>query len=298
MRLALVAHLARPGAVDLVRRTVERVRAEHHTVTLRIPDGVGSDDAPADLHPYLVPAAPERMDGQDAPVVPDAPDVVLSFGGDGTFLRAARLARAADAPILGVNVGRIGFLAEVDPEGLDAALGTVLAGGFALEERSTLEMRARDADGTELARGWALNDVAVEKAARERLVRLEVAIGGTPFANVAADAVIVATSTGSTAYALSAGGPIVNPTLDAMLIAPVAPHSLFDRTVVTDLRDVVTVRVASDQDGAVVATDGLLPVRVGPGAVVEVRGSDRPVRIARLGPPAFFARVRRTFRLT
>lgn len=298
MRIALVAHLARPGAVDLVRRTVSRATADGHTVTLRIPDGVGSDDAPADLAPYLVPTATEHAGGLDGPEPTDPLDVVLSFGGDGTFLRAARLARAADAPILGVNVGRIGFLAEVDPEALDAALDAVLAGRFALEERSTLEVRVRDADGTEVASGWALNDVAVEKAARERLVRLEVAIGATPFANVAADAVIVATSTGSTAYALSAGGPIVNPTLDAMLIAPVAPHSLFDRTVVTDLSDVVTVRVASDQDGAVVATDGLLPVRVGPGAVVEVRGAERPVRIGRLGPPEFFARVRRTFRLT
>lgn len=298
MRIALVAHLARPGAVDLVRRTVARATADGHAVSLRIPDGVDSDDAPADLVPYLVPAAPDRASGLEAAEEQDALDVVLSFGGDGTFLRAARLARAVDAPILGVNVGRIGFLAEVDPETIDTALDTVLAGQYALEERSTLEVCVRDADGTEAASGWALNDVAVEKAARERLVRLEVAIGTTPFANVAADAVIVATSTGSTAYALSAGGPIVNPTLDAMLIAPVAPHSLFDRTVVTDLSDVVTVRVASDQDGAVVATDGLLPVKVGPGATVEVRGSQRPVRIARLGPPAFFARVRRTFRLT
>ena len=288
MSVALVAHLARPGAVDLVRRTVARLRAAGQDVTLHIPEGVGSDDAPADLAPLVAPS--------DAPR--PAADVVLSFGGDGTFLRAARLARAVDAPILGVNVGRIGFLAEVDPDGLDEALDALLGGTFRTEERSTLEVTVTDGDGQEVARGWALNDVAVEKAARERLVRLEVAIGTTPFANVAADAVIVATSTGSTAYALSAGGPIVNPTLDAMLIAPVAPHSLFDRTVVTDLRDTVTVRVADDQDGAVVSTDGLYPVPVGPGGIVEVRGSERPVRVARLGPPAFFARVRRTFRLT
>ncbi len=288
MSVALVAHLARPGAVDLVRRTVARLRAAGQDVTLHIPEGVGSDDAPADLAPLVAPS--------DAPR--PAADVVLSFGGDGTFLRAARLARAVDAPILGVNVGRIGFLAEVDPDGLDEALDALLGGTFRTEERSTLEVTVTDGDGQEVARGWALNDVAVEKAARERLVRLEVAIGTTPFANVAADAVIVATSTGSTAYALSAGGPIVNPTLDAMLIAPVAPHSLFDRTVVTDLRDTVTVRVADDQDGAVVSTDGLHPVPVGPGGIVEVRGSERPVRVARLGPPAFFARVRRTFRLT
>jgi NAD+ kinase len=122
-------------------------------------------------------------------------------------------------------------------------------------------------------------------------------MGSTPFASIAADAVIIATSTGSTAYALSAGGPIVNPLLDAMLIVPVAPHSLFDRTVVTDLGDHVTVRVDEDQDGALVSTDGMEPVVVGPGGTVVVEGGARPVRVARIGAPDFFGRVRRTFRL-
>jgi NAD+ kinase len=148
-----------------------------------------------------------------------------------------------------------------------------------------------------MGRGWALNDVAVEKVARQRLVRLEVMIGTTPFASVAADAVIVATSTGSTAYALSAGGPIVNPSLDAMLIVPVAPHSLFDRTVVTDIGDLITVTVGEDQDGALVSTDGMAPIIVGPGGSVAVEGGARPVRVARMGRPDFFGRVRRTFRL-
>jgi NAD+ kinase len=151
--------------------------------------------------------------------------------------------------------------------------------------------------GRAIAQGWALNDVAIEKVTRQRLVRLEVEIGATPFASIAADAVIVATSTGSTAYALSAGGPIVNPTLDAMLIVPVAPHSLFDRTVVTDLADVISVRVSDDQDGALVSTDGMDPTEIGPGGSAVVRGGARPVRVARLGGQAFFDRVRRTFRL-
>jgi len=128
-------------------------------------------------------------------------------------------------------------------------------------------------------------------------VRLEVTIGATPFASVAADAVIIATSTGSTAYALSAGGPIVNPSLDAMLIVPVAPHSLFDRTVVTDLGDLVTVSVAGDQDGALVSTDGMGPTVVAPGGSVVIEGGARPVLVARIGEPDFFGRVRRTFRL-
>jgi NAD+ kinase len=292
MRIELVAHLARPGAVDVVRRAVDVLGAAGHACTLRIPEGVGSAAAPEDLTGHL--AMMPGDDGQAAAVVTD---LVISFGGDGTFLRAARIARAVDAPIIGVNVGRLGFLAEIDPQDLEPALAALTDGRFDIEHRSTLEVELRDADDAPIGAGWALNDVAVEKEARQRLVRLEVSIGATPFASMAADAVIVATSTGSTAYALSAGGPIVNPTLDAMLIAPVAPHSLFDRTVVTDLTDTVTVRVADDQDGALVSTDGMSPAVLGPGGVAIVRGGAQPVRVARLGGSEFFARVRRSFRL-
>jgi NAD+ kinase len=287
MRIALVAHLARPGAVELVRHASGVLGAEGHDCVLHIPEGVGSAPAPADLAGMVAPLDPPAA----------APDLVVSFGGDGTFLRAARHARAADVPVIGVNVGRLGFLAEIDPPELDAALARLGAGDHTVELRSTLEVELRSADGATIGTGWALNDVAIEKVARQRLVRLEVEIGTTPFAAVAADAVIVATSTGSTAYALSAGGPIVNPTLDAMLIVPVAPHSLFDRTVVTDLADVVTVRVSEDQDGALVSTDGMDPTLLEPGGSAVVRGGARPVRVARLGGPAFFGRVRRTFRL-
>lgn len=288
MRVVLVAHLARSGAEDVVRRALAGLAEAGHDVELRIPEGVGSTPAPDDLAHLVVPFAA---------TVPTGTDLILSLGGDGTFLRASRLARAVDVPLIGVNVGRLGFLAEIETEDLEEALALLGAGRYAVEERSVLSVTLIDADGSSRGGGWALNDVAIEKAARQRLVRLDVSVGTTPFAAIAADAVIVATSTGSTAYALSAGGPIVNPTLDAMLIAPVAPHSLFDRTVVTDLADTVTIRVGEDQDGAVVSTDGMDPVVLGPGATVVVRGDDRPVRIARVGDGEFFARVRRKFRL-
>ncbi len=292
MRFELVAHLARPGAVEVVRRAVELLSAGGHTCSLRIPEGVGSAPAPDDLASLLAP-----MPQDDAQAASIQADLVISFGGDGTFLRASRVARSAGIPIIGVNVGRVGFLAEIDPAGLDDALARITAGPLEVQDRSTLEVELHSAEGVLVGSGWALNDVAVEKEARQRLVRLEVSIGVTPFASIAADAVIVATSTGSTAYALSAGGPIVNPTLDAMLIAPVAPHSLFDRTVVTDLADVVTIRVGEDQDGALVSTDGMDPSVLGPGGTATVRGGARPVRVARVGDREFFARVRRTFRL-
>jgi NAD+ kinase len=292
MRIDLVAHLARPGAVDVVRRAVAVLGADGHACMLRIPEGVGSAAAPDDMAGLVAP-----MPADDAEAGRIASDLVISFGGDGTFLRAARIARAAGVPVIGVNVGRVGFLAEIDPAELESALAVLSAGRFRVEERSTLEVELRAPDGSVLGGGWALNDVAVEKAARQRLVRLEVSIGATPFASIAADAVIIATSTGSTAYALSAGGPIVNPTLDAMLIAPVAPHSLFDRTVVTDIADVVTIRIGDDQDGALVSTDGMDPTFIGPSATATVRGGALPVRVARVGDGEFFARVRRTFRL-
>ena len=292
MRIELVAHLSRTGAVDVLHRTLSALDAAGHHCTLRIPEGVGSSPAPEGL---AVATLPMPIDG--GPDVGPDTDLVISLGGDGTFLRAARLARAAGVPVIGVNVGRVGFLAEIDPQDLEAALASLTSGSFVVEERSTLEVELRGADGTVKGGGWALNDVAVEKEARQRLVRLEIAIGSTPFATMAADAVIVATSTGSTAYALSAGGPIVNPTLDAMLIAPVAPHSLFDRTVVTDLADTVTITVGEDQDGALVTTDGMEPTLLGPGDAAVVRGGARAVRVARVGQGEFFARVRRTFRL-
>jgi NAD+ kinase len=292
VRVDLVAHLARPGAVDLVRRAISTLESGGNRCTLRVPDGVGSTPPPADLVERSA-----AMPTDDAGSAGVATDLVVSFGGDGTFLRAARIARGADVPVIGVNVGRVGFLAEIDPEDLESALRAIMAGEHRVELRSTLDVELRRADGSRIGAGWALNDVAIEKSARQRLVRLEVAIGATPFATVAADAVIVATSTGSTAYALSAGGPIVNPTLDAMLIVPVAPHSLFDRTVVTDLKDTVTVRVSDDQDAVLVSTDGMDPVMLGPGGSAIVRGGARPVRFARVGSNEFIDRVRRTFRL-
>ncbi len=285
MNVTLVVHQTRPAAVEVVRRAKLLIEAAGHRAHVLVADAL--DDRPAN-------ASAGRTEAERSVA---AAGLVISFGGDGTFLRAARSAREADVPVIGVNVGRLGFLAEIDPEELELALPLLLRGDAELELRSTLEARVLDPAGTITDELWALNDVAVEKIARQRLVRLEVSIGTTAFANVAADAVIVATSTGSTAYALSAGGPIVTPALDAILVVPVAPHSLFDRTVVAHPSDTVTIRLADDQDGALVSVDGQDPRLLQPGGRVEVVGGARPVKVARVGPPDFFGRVRRTFRL-
>ncbi len=279
MRVLLVAHPDRPRAAEALAAARALLAARGHD----------SDEVPAEAV-----IAPDG--GLDLPEGPP-PGLVVAFGGDGTFLRAARIARALDAPVIGVNVGRVGFLAAIDPADLERDLDVLLAGQGREEHRSTLEATILDADGTARGRLWALNEIAVEKVARQRLVRLEVSIAGTPFASLAADALIVATATGSTAYALSAGGPIVAPTLDATLVVPVAPHSLFDRTVVARPGDLVRIDLPRDQDGALVSADGTEPVRLPPGGAAEIGGGGRPVRVAQVGEPDFFGRVRRTFRL-
>ena len=279
MRVLLVAHPDRPRAEEAVAAARALLAARGHEAV--------------DVAPDVVIAADGAIDRDLGPT----PGLVVSFGGDGTFLRAARIARALDAPVVGVNVGRVGFLAGIDPADLERDLDVLLAGGGREEPRSTLEARILDADGAPRGELWALNEVAVEKVARQRLIRLEVSIAGTPFASLAADALIVATATGSTAYALSAGGPIVAPTLDATLVVPVAPHSLFDRTVVARPGDVVRIDLPRDQDGALVSADGSEPLRLPPGGAAEIRGGGRPVRVAQVGAPDFFGRVRRTFRL-
>jgi NAD+ kinase len=289
MNVLLVVHPGREGAVEAARRAVVAVRAAGQVVRVVASPPSATSSLPSDLPVVELSAAGAAS--------LEAEDLIIAFGGDGTFLRAARLARDPGVAVIGVNTGRLGFLASIEPDELEAALAELLALRYDTEPRATLDAKVFDADGSEQATLWALNEVAVEKVARQRLLRLDVAIGGTPFADVAADAVIVATSTGSTAYALSAGGPIVSPSLDAMLVVPVAPHSLFDRTVVAGPGDTVTITVADDQDGALVSTDGLVPILVRPGGWVEVRGGGRPVNVARIGPSDFYGRVRRKFRL-
>ena len=224
-------------------------------------------------------------------------DLVLSFGGDGTFLRAAHLCRDMGVPILGVNLGRLGFLAEIEVEALDDALEVIRAGTYTIEERTTLEVAVEDDAGRVIQRGWALNEVSIEKTVRQRLLSVEVFVDDTMLQRVAADALLVSTPTGSTAYALSAGGPIVSPRLAATLVVPVAPHSLFDRTVVAAPGEVVRVDLSTGQPPGLVSCDGREPVELQPGGRIRASGGGQPVRIARAGTPDFYRLVRDKFGL-
>lgn len=228
---------------------------------------------------------------------PEGLDLAISFGGDGTFLRAAHLCRDAAVPVLGVNLGRLGFLAEVERDDLHAAMAAVVDQAYRTEDRGTLEVTAHGPDGQQLASGWALNEVSVEKSARQRLLLMDVHVGDRLFAKVPADALVIATTTGSTAYALSAGGPILSPEVEATLVVPVAPHTLFDRTLVCGVDEVVRVDLPDDQPPAVVSCDGREPLLVPAGGHVRALGGGTPVRLVRVVPPDFYSLVRRKFGL-
>lgn len=279
--VGIVVHALRERSLVMGRLLVEAFRS--HGVDVVVADEGGTPD---------LLGAPVR-DGDFT----DDLDLVLSVGGDGTFLRAAHRVRDAGVPLVGINLGRLGFLTEVEPEVAELAVPRLVAGDFSVRERCTLDMVAVDTAGAEVGRAWALNEVSVEKYAREHMLRMDVLVDEHLFSRVGADAMIVASTTGSTAYALSAGGPIVSPQLDAMLVVPVAPHTLFDRTLVTAPSQVVTVVLAEDQEPAVVSCDGRTPVLVPAGGRVEVTGSGVPLQVARLGPRPFPALVRTTFRL-
>ena len=213
-------------------------------------------------------------------------ELVLVLGGDGTILRAAELARDAGVPLLGVNLGRVGFLAEAEPEDLDATIVQVLDRAYQVEERMTLDVDMA-IDGRVVETGWALNEVSVEKAARERMLEVVLEIDGRPLSRWGCDGVVVATPTGSTAYAFSAGGPVVWPTVEALLVVPISAHALFARPLVAAPTSTIAMEVLPSGAEAVVACDGRRTRALPHGARVEVRRGATPVLLARTSARAF-----------
>jgi len=228
------------------------------------------------------------LDERSIAVSDAAPDLVVSLGGDGTMLRAAQVAHGFDAPLLGVNLGRLGYLAEVEAGEVFAALDKIVSGDFHIEERMVL--RCEDSSGSNQCIG--LNEILVERSSRQRLVRLNVSIGGERLAAFNADGVIVATPTGSTAYALSAGGPIVSPRAQCLVLVPVSAHMIFSRPFVLAPDDIVEVQVDEESNEAVYACDAAAGVRLAPGEKIVVRRHFRPLMLVRLSGPGFLERLR------
>jgi len=288
VRVGLVVHAGRDASVAAAADAARTLRTlDVEVVTAN--EGIREQDEVGSLETIATPIAPDAF-AKDL-------DLAISFGGDGTFLRAAHLCRDVGVPVLGVNLGRLGFLAEVELDDLGPALRAVAEHDFDVEDRGTLEMVAYAPDGTAVQESWALNEVSIEKTVRQRLLLMDVHVDGTLFAKVPADALILATATGSTAYALSAGGPILSPRIEGTLVVPVAPHSLFDRTVVASPDEEVRVDLVGEQAPAVVSCDGRDPVMVDPGGWITVAGVGRPVRLARVGLLDFYGLVRRKFGL-
>jgi NAD+ kinase len=231
-----------------------------------------------------------------AVAVPNSPqgargaEVVIVLGGDGTLLRAAEVAREAEVPLLGINLGHVGFLAEAEPADLAATVRRIADRDFEVEERLTLDVEVI-ADGEVLWSDWALNEAAVEKSSRERMMEVVIEIDGRPMSQFGCDGVVMATATGSTAYAFSGGGPIVWPDVEALLVVPLNAHALFSRPVVVTPQSTVAVEILGVDDLGVVWCDGRRGTTLVFGARVQVRGSDRRLKLARLSSSSFTDRL-------
>jgi NAD+ kinase len=223
-------------------------------------------------------------------------ELVLVLGGDGTFLRAAELARNAGIPVLGVNLGRIGFLAEAEADAIDLVLEHVIARDYRVEERLTLDIVVRRG-GRVIEQGWALNEASLEKGPRLGVLGVVVEVDGRPVSTFGCDGVLVSTPTGSTAYAFSAGGPVLWPDLEAILVVPNNAHALFGRPMVTSPDAMIAIETEASGNDALVFCDGRRDMLVPAGGRLEVTRCGTPVKWARLDSAPFTDRLVRKFRL-
>ena len=279
----VLAHTGRKDAVSSARRLAEQFLAAGLAVRVLAEEQPELQLAGVET----VPAGPDAARGAELMVV---------VGGDGTLLRGAEYARPSGTPMLGVNLGHIGFLAEAEREDLSEVVERVVERKYQVEERMTLDVTV-SRNGNPVVRTWALNEASVEKASRERILEVIVEVDGRPLSRWGCDGVVCATPTGSTAYAWSAGGPVVWPEVDALLMVPISAHALFARPLVAAPTSVLAVEVAPETPHGVLWCDGRRAVELPPGARVEVRRADQPVRFARLIQAPFTDRLVAKFAL-
>lgn len=284
----VVAHTGRPDSIEAGIAVCRRLVAAGLTPVLS-----------GDEHRGMIAAAPELADaallGRD--VAQQDLELAIVLGGDGTILRAAELARGCDAPLLGVNLGHVGFLAEAEREDLSATVERALARDYQVEERMTLAVRVKLEDEV-VYETWALNEVSVEKASRERSMEVAIEVDGRPISTFGCDGVLMSTPTGSTAYSFSAGGPVIWPSVEALLMVPLSAHALFARPLVVGPESALAVELLRRTPGAgVLWADGRRTFDLPPAARVVVRRSPVPVRLARLSPGPFAERLVNKFHL-
>jgi NAD+ kinase len=236
---------------------------------------------------HEVPTGPEAAAGAE---------LVVVLGGDGTLLRAAELARPCGVPLLGVNLGRVGFLAEADPDSLEVAVHAIVHGDYLVDERMTVDVTA-SLNGSTLTRTWALNEASVEKSRRERILEVVLEVDRRPVSGFGCDGVLCATPTGSTAYAFSAGGPVVWPDVDALVVVPSNAHALFARPLVVSPDSVVAVETDPHGHAAVLCCDGRRTFALPAGTRIEMVRGATPIRLVRLHDCPFTDRLVRKFEL-
>ena len=286
--ILVVAHTGREDSLEAGIHVCRRLIAAGLTPVV-------STDEIDDLRVAAPDLAPLAGLGTHVPL--DALELVVVLGGDGTILRAAELVRAADVPLLGVNLGHVGFLAEAEREDLDETVHRILERDYVVEERMTLAVRVKRGR-TVVYETWALNEATVEKAARERMLEVVIEIDSRPLSSFGCDGVVVSTPTGSTAYGFSAGGPVVWPSVEAVLVVPLSAHALFARPLVVGPESPVAIELLDRSQGSgVLWCDGRRPFELPPGARVIVRRSEKPVRLARLAPRPFVDRLVNKFAL-
>lgn len=299
-RFLLYAHTGRAGALralltvltELDRRGVRGVLTDEQAHEIRTAD------------PSIVPDGLLRVldddgvDIDDRVTAADRVELGIVLGGDGTILRALEVVREAEIPLHGVNLGHVGFLAESEVAELAETVARLIDGDYEIEKRSTLDISVFDGEQNLLAKDWALNEASLEKADRQKMINVVLEIDDRPVSSFGCDGVLLSTSTGSTAYAFSAGGPVVWPEVDAFLIVPLAAHALFARPLVLGRSSRAAVEVVPDNsDDAVLTLDGRRTVPIHPGMRVEARLSASSVTLARLAPTPFADRLVEKFRL-
>ena len=296
--ILLVAHPGRPDIAETARR-VGKVFDEAG-ICLRVlvdevePSKIEASDSQEHDHVFVADMKLNVVEfGPDAAV---GCEMVLVLGGDGTFLRAAELAQAAAIPVLGINLGHVGFLAEAEADHLEDALARVIAGDYRIERRMTLDIAIRVGDQV-VERGWALTEASIENGSRLGVLEVVLEVDGRPVSAFGCDGVLISTPTGSTAYAFSAGGPVVWPELEAILVIPSNAHALFARPLVTSPESIVAVEIDAGGHAGFVFCDGRRTLSLPAGARVEVVRGASPIKWVRLDSAPFADRMVKKFEL-
>lgn len=283
-RVLMLAHTGREEAREVARSFCKALTG--HGLVVRLLEGEARDLElePEQFDPPIEIATSEEHASVDC-------ELALVIGGDGTILRAAEITHSSGTPVLGVNLGHVGFLAEAEYDDVESTIEAIVQRRYSAEDRLTLDVNVYR-DGELVTSTFALNEASVEKAARERMLEVVVEIDGRPLSRWGCDGVVCATPTGSTAYNFSAGGPVVWPGVEALLMVPISAHALFARPMVVAPTSVLAVELLATTAGAgVLWCDGRRAVDLPPGARIEVRRGASPVRLVRLHQAPFTDRL-------